>query len=266
MAPTTLPFEQRPSPGLDRHFNLPTIRHVPASQPLVWLRRGWQDLRRNASLSATYGLVFTVAGWLLLFFAEPRPFLFTAAVSGFMLVAPLLAANVYEISRRQDKALATTFRDSLSCWARNGGSMALFGLVLALIAIAWERISAILFALFYGGELPSVQSFLGTVLLSGNYWVLVIAYVALGALLAALVFAMSAISAPMLVDREVDVVTATATSLKAVRQNPAAMALWAALLVALMALGFATLLLGMIILLPWAAHASWHAYRDLTQP
>jgi uncharacterized membrane protein len=102
--------------------------------------------------------------------------------------------------------------------------MALFGLLLALIAIAWERLSAILFALFYGGELPSVQSFLGAVLLSGNYWGLVIAYVALGALLAALVFAMSAISAPMLVDREVDVVTAIATSLKAVRQNPAAMA------------------------------------------
>ena len=263
MAPTTLPFEQGPSPGLDRHFILPTIRHVPTSQPLVWLRRGWQDLRRNASLSAAYGFVFTVAGWLLLFFAEPRPYLFTAAVSGFMLVAPLLAASLCEISRRQDEALATTFRDSLSCWARNGGSIALFGLVLALIAIAWERLSAILFALFYGGELPSVQSFLAAVLLSGNYWGLVIAYVALGALLAALVFAMSAISAPMLVDREVDVVTAVATSLKAVRQNPAAMALWAALLVALMALGFATLLLGMIVLLPWAAHASWHAYRDL---
>jgi uncharacterized membrane protein len=265
MVPTTLPFEQGPSPALDRHFILPTIRHVPARQPLVWLRRGWQDLRRNASLSATYGFVFTVAGWLLLFFAEPRPYLFTAAVSGFMLIAPLLAASLYEISRRQDEALATTFRDSLSCWARNGGSMALFGLVLALIAIAWERLSAILFALFYGGELPRVQSFLGTVLLSGNYWGLVIAYVALGALLAAWVFAMSAISAPMLVDREVDVVTAVATSLKAVRQNPAAMALWAALLVALMALGFATLLLGMIILLPLAAHASWHAYRDLAQ-
>ncbi len=90
-----------------------------------------------------------------------------------------------------------------------------------------------------------------------------IAYVALGALLAALVFALSAISVPMLVDREVDVVTAIATSLKAVKQNPLAMALWAALLVALMALGFATLLLGMIALLPWVAHASWHAYRDL---
>ena len=96
-------------------------------------------------------------------------------------------------------------------------------------------------------------------LLSGNYCGLVIAYVALCGLLAALVFAMSAISVPMLVDREVDVITAVATSLKAVKQNPAAMVLWAALLVASMALGFATLLLA------WATYASWHAYRDLAQ-
>jgi uncharacterized membrane protein len=76
---------------------------------------------------------------------------------------------------------------------------------------------------------------------------------------------MSAISVPMLVDREVDVLTAIAASLKAVRQNPAAMTLWAALLVALMVLGFCTLLVGMVVLLPLAAHASWHAYRDLTR-
>jgi uncharacterized membrane protein len=266
MAPATLPVEPAPPDELDRHFSLPTIRHVPTSQPLLWLRRGWQDLRRNKSLSITYGLIFTIAGWSLLLFAAPRPYLFTAAVSGFMLVAPLLSAGLYEISRRQDEAKPATFDDSLSCWTRNGGSMALFGLVLALVAIAWERLSAILFALFYSGEIPSVGAFFSAVLLSGNYWGLVIAYVALGGLLAALVFAMSVISVPMLVDREVDVFTAIATSVKAVKRNLAAMALWAALLVALMAIGFATLLLGMIVLLPWAAYASWHAYRDLAQP
>jgi len=265
MAPATLPVEPSPSDELDRHFSLPTIRHVPASQPLVWLRRGWQDLRRHKRLSVKYGLIFALAGWLLLLFAAPRPYLFTAAVSGWMLVAPLLAAGLYEISRRQDQKMATTFDGSLMCWTRNGGSMALHGLILALVVIAWERLSAILFALFYSGEIPSVGSFFSTVLLSGNYWSLLVAYVTVGGLLAAAVFAMSVISVPMLVDREVDVLTAIATSLKAVKRNPAAMAVWAALLVALMAIGFATLLLGMIVLLPWAAYASWHAYRDLAQ-
>jgi uncharacterized membrane protein len=246
--------EPEPSAGLDRHFSLPAIRDVPTTRPLEWLRMGW------------HGLVFTLAGYELLFLAQPRPYLFTVAVSGFMLVAPMLAAGLYEISRRQGEGMTTRFSESLQGWTRNGDAMALFGLVLALVVIAWERLSAILFALFYGGELPSVQSYLVTVFLSGNYPGFVIAYVVLGALLAALVFAMSAISVPMLVDRDNDVLTAIATSLKAIRQNPAAMTLWAALLVALMALGFATLLLGMIVVLPWAAHASWHAYRDLTQP
>jgi uncharacterized membrane protein len=160
--------------------------------------------------------------------------------------------------------MTTNFRQSLQAWTRNGDAMAIFGLVLVLVVIAWERLSAILFALFYGGDLPRIESFVATVFLSGNYLAFVIAYVVAGALLAALVFAMSAISVPMLVDREVDVVTAITTSLKAVRRNPAAMTLWAALLVALVVVGFATLLLGMIVLLPWAAHATWHAYRDLT--
>jgi len=266
MSPTTGHYERSPSTGLDRHFALPTIRRVPANRPLEWLRAGWVDLRSNRWLSAGYGLVFTLAGYELLFLAEPRPYLFTAAISGFMLVAPMLAAGLYEISRRQEQGLASRFSDSLQGWARNGDSMAVSGLVLILVLIAWERLSAILFALFYRGDLPSVQSFFGSVFLSGNYTSFVIAYVVVGALLAALVFAMSAISVPLLVDRETDVVTAIAASLKAVGQNPAAMTLWAALLVALMVLGFLTLLLGMIVLLPWAAHASWHAYRDLTQP
>jgi uncharacterized membrane protein len=266
MSSSPPPYEPGSSTGLDRHFSLPTIRHVPTSQPVEWLRLGWRDLRRNASISVVFGLVFTLAGYELLLLAEPRPYLFTVTVSGFMLIAPLLAAGLYEISRRQDEGLTSRFRDALQGWTRNGDAMAIFGLILALIAIAWERLSAILFALFYGGDLPSVQSFVGTVFLSGNYVGFVIAYVTVGALLAALVFAMSAISVPMLVDRKTDVATAIATSFRAVRRNLAAMTLWAAILVALMALGFATLLLGMIVLLPWAAHASWHAYRDLTQP
>jgi uncharacterized membrane protein len=266
MSPTKIPFEGGPSAVLDDDSGAPAIRRVPTTQPLEWLRRGWRDLRSNAALSAAYGLVFTLAGYELLFLAQPRPYLFTAAVTGFMLVAPILAAGIYEIGRRQGLGMTTRFRESLDGWMRNGDSMALFGLVLAMTVIAWERVSAILFALFYGGDLPSVQSFLSTVFLSGDYPAFVTAYVVVGALLAVLVYAMSAISVPMLVDREIDVVTAITTSVKAVRQNRAAMTLWAALLVALMALGFATLLLGMIVVLPWAAYASWHAYRDLTQP
>jgi uncharacterized membrane protein len=255
----------RPS-GLDRHFTLPAIRRVPARQPFVWLRRGWNDLRCNLRVDAAYGIAFALGGGALLFLAGPRPYLFTAVVSGFMLLAPILAAGLYEVSRRQGEGLTTGLRQSLDGWTRNADSIEMFGLLLVLIAIGWERLSAILFALFYTGDLPSVQTFFRSVFLSGDYAAFVLTYVAIGALLAAAVFAMSAISVPMLVDRKVDILTAIATSLEAVRRNMPAMALWAVLLVALTAVGFATLLVGMIVVVPWMAHASWHAYRDLAGP
>ena len=124
MSSTTPPFERDPSAERDGDASLPTIRRVPATRPLVWLRMGWQDLRSNAVLSLGYGVVFTLAGYELLLFAEPRPYLFTAAVSGFMLVAPMLAAGLYEISRRQGEGMTTRFRESLAGWTRNGDSMA----------------------------------------------------------------------------------------------------------------------------------------------
>jgi uncharacterized membrane protein len=183
-----------------------------------------------------------------------------------MLLAPILAAGLYEVSRRQGEGMTTGLGQTLGGWTRNADSIEMFGLLLMLIVIGWERLSAILFALFYAGDLPNVQTFVRSVFLSGDYTGFVLTYVAIGALLAAAVFAMSAISVPMLVDRKVDILTAIATSLEAVRRNAAAMTLWAVLLVALTAIGFATLLLGMIVVMPWAAHASWHAYRDLAGP
>jgi uncharacterized membrane protein len=265
MASTSLPQEAGRSTALDRYFSLPAIRHVSATRPLEWLRRGWRDLGRNTWLSALYGLVFAFAGAEILLLAEPRPYLFTAAVSGFMLIAPMLVAGLYETSRRRSEGLTTRFIDSLAGWTRNGDAMALYGLVLALIGIAWERLSAILFALSYGGEITTVHSFLSTVFLSGDYIAVTVTYIAAGAVVAALVFAISVISVPMLVDRDIDVPSAIAASLKAVRRNPAAMAVWAVMLVALITIGFATLLVGMIVVVPLAAHASWHAYRDLAQ-
>jgi uncharacterized membrane protein len=266
MQQTTPRLDRGPSGGLERHFTLPTIRQVPIGRPFTWLRLGWQDLRSNMPLSISYGLVFALAGWSILLFTAPRPYLFTASISGFMLIAPLLAAGLYEISRRHGQGLETHFPQSLEGWSYNGASIALFGLLLALIAIAWERVSAILFALLYGEGAPDLQSFVSEVFLSGAHWSFVIAYVVVGGVLAAIVFAMSAISAPMLVDRGVDVFTAVATSLRAVRRNLPAMALWAALIAILTAIGFATALIGLIVLLPWIAHATWHAYRDLAQP
>ncbi|MBA3997699.1 MAG: hypothetical protein C0466_11080 [Candidatus Accumulibacter sp.] len=253
-----------PTP-LDRHFNLPEVRRIAPDRPLVWLRAGWRDLAANPIASLSYGLLFAIGGDFILIFAWRSPQLFTAAVSGFFLIAPLLAGGLYEISRRRAAGRSSTFVDSLAGWRRNGQSIAMFGLLLALIGIAWERISAILFALLAPDLTPDLAAFVSSIFTSGAYRGLLAAWLVAGGSLALLVFAISAVSVPMLLDRDADFVTAMMTSLRAVGLNLETMVLWAALIVVLTLLGFATLLFGLVVLMPLIGHASWHAYRDLVK-
>jgi uncharacterized membrane protein len=255
----------RPFDSLDRHFQLPEVsRGLPLDRPLRWLRSAWDDLRYSPSESLTYGLVFTLAGWLILAFAAGKPYLFSAAISSFLLLAPLLLSGLYEISRRRDQGQdETTLADSLQGYRRNGQSLFLMGVLLAVVAIGWERISAILFALLYGGAAPDLGQFARDIFLSGEYLHLALTWTLLGGILAAVVFGITAVSVPMLVDRDVDAITAMMTSLRAVAANLLPMLLWAGLIVALTAVGFATLLVGLIVILPLLGHATWHAYKDL---
>jgi uncharacterized membrane protein len=258
-------FEKSLESGIERHFDLPAIRRVPPGRPLAWLAQGFRDMRGNLVESMAYGLIVAAIGWAIWTYTADRPQQFTASITGFFLLAPLLAAGLYEISRRHELGMETGFGESLQGWRRSGGALAQFGLELVIVAIFWERLSAILFALFYNGAVPNLESFYRDVLLSGDYWRLLAVYVAVGGVLAIAVFVLSAISIPMLLDRDVDIYTAMATSLVAVGRNIAAMIVWAILIVVLSAIGFATFLVGMIVIFPLLGHATWHAYRDLTQ-
>jgi uncharacterized membrane protein len=155
-------------------------------------------------------------------------------------------------------------RESLHHIRANAGSIALFGLMLVLAYIFWERSAAILFAFYYSGEAIHLSQLMAEVA-SGQYLGLMLIFLAAGALLAGAVFALSVVSAPMLVDRPVDVVTAALTSLRCCVRNPLPMLMWAALIAGLTLLGFATLMLGLIFIFPLLAHASWHAYREMVE-
>ena len=133
----------------DQHFDLPTIRSVTPRRPFAWLALGVRDMRANLVESLVYGTVVAIAGWLIWAYTKDRPQLFTTSVTSFFLIAPLLAAGLYEISRRQERNIHTSFGESLQAWRASGGALVHFGLALVLWAIFWERISAILFALSY---------------------------------------------------------------------------------------------------------------------
>lgn len=246
-------------------MRLPVIRRITLDRPFAWLAAGWRDLKSNPLPSLAYGLLFAIGGDLIILATLDRPHLVTVAVSGFFLIAPLLAAGLYELSRRTAQGERILFIDSLSCFRRNGESLALFGLLLALITIFWERFSAIAFALLGSSAGTDAGLFIGSLLASGEHTAFIITWFALGGLIALFVFAMSVISVPMLLDHDADVATATMSSLRAFALNTLPLLLWAAIIVTLTLIGFVTLLFGLVVLMPILGHASWHAYRELVE-
>lgn len=249
---------ERPSAAAE----LPRVRSVTAAHTLAWLKRGMADL---SATSLLYGAVVAGAGLVLLGLAMGATYLVPALVGGFLLVAPFAAIVLYGISRQIEFGETPDATRAVAAMQRNAGSIALFGLLLAFSLIAWERLAAILFALLYGGRDPDLSNFLVDVLFSGEYVPLLIAFFGAGALFAAVVFAFSVVTAPLLLDRDLDVVSAALTSLRCCTTNPGTMLLWAAIIAGVTALGFATFMLGLVVAFPLLGHASWHAYRDLVE-
>ena len=212
----------------DQHFELPTIRCVSRRAAFRVARaRACETCGQNLVESLAYGTVVAIAGWLIWAYTQDRPQPFTASVTGFFLIAPLLAAGLYEISRRQEREHAYQLRR-----------------VAAGVAAQRRRARAFrtgdgACGRFSGsacppsclrcptGEAPDLRSFFRDVFLSGNYPEVVIAYLTVGAVFAAIVFVVSAISIPMLLDRNGDIYTAMATSFLAVTRNIPAMLIWA---------------------------------------
>ena len=242
---------------------LPGVVRVPPLRPLRWLALGWDDLRHKPGPSIAHGLLLAMIGWLILLFCSAQVDLLAAAVSAYVIVGPVIGAVFYELSRLRSRGEPVSFDASIAGAVRNGRRLGSLGLVLAGLAIAWVVISGLLFRGAYGGAPPSLDDVFYWSVFDWNYAGFFVTYLGTGAILALVAFAISAVSAPMLFDRPTDTGTAVMTSLRAVAVNPAAMAVWAALIGLLTAIGFATFLFGLAVILPWVGHATWHAYRDL---
>lgn len=258
-------MEQLTNPSTIPRQPMLAVREVPWTRPLDWLRRGGHDLRRLGGRSAVYGLAVAVAGAVLLALGWGATYLVPAFVGGFLLVAPFVAVGAYALSRQLEAGEAVDLKASFVAWRVNTGQLALFGLVLVLSLFLWERLAAIIFALFFGASAPELARLAADMRGAAEFLPMVITFMLTGAALAMVVFTLSVVSAPLLLDRPVDAVTAVLTSMQCCMRNPGAMVLWAALLAGITAVGFATAMIGMVVLFPWLAHASWHAYRDLVE-
>jgi uncharacterized membrane protein len=242
------------------------IRQVPFDAPYSWLRAGWRDMWSVPRVSLAYGAVFAVVGFLLTVGLTQIGLLSLILVlaAGFVLIGPMLAAGVYETSRRLENRELVTLASTLRAGFFGGGRLDHMGLLLMLIYLAWVEIALLLFMLFLGPQpMPPLDVFVSNLLLTPRGLGLLIVGTGVGAALAATVFAISAVSVPLLMVEPVDVVTAAAMSVEACRKNPVAMILWAALIAGAILLGFVTLFLGLVLTFPLVGHATWHAYRDL---
>ena len=245
------------------HFLHVEIRHVPALRPLQWLSRGWDDLAHMRAASIAHGALITALGAVLLMLGSSHPYLVAAAISGYLLVGPIMTTGLCELSRRRAAQEPAGFDESLQGMTRNPEGLLYFGAVLAAIAIVWFIVSALVLQSVLHTSAPS----LGLTLWGGFTDVAsrsqILAYIGSGALLAALVFTLSVVAVPLIIDRHATALDAMWISAKAAFWNLPAMLVWAALIVGLTAVGFATFLVGMIIIAPLLGHATWHAYRDL---
>jgi len=240
-----------------------SIRRVPLTRPFVWLSQAWGDMLYHRSASLAYGVLVAILGALILAY-ERHPFFLAAVTSGFLLVGPIMTAGLCELSRCQDHGEATDFQTSLKALARNRHNLTRFAQILLLLAVLWFLLSGALLYAMLGSELaPSMASTVWGDVLTQLTQTQLIAYLAVGGTLSAVVFAISVVSVPMVIERHVDATTAIRTSLRVFIRDFPAMLVWAALIVVLVLAGFATWMLGLIIIFPLLGHATWYAYREL---
>ncbi len=238
------------------------VHAVPASRPFVWLSRGFDDLLKHPMASLAYGAMVAVLGMLVLAYAH-HPFMLAAVTTAFLLVGPIMTAGLCELSRCHDTGAEATFASSLVVMRKQRTALLRFAAILFAFAALWISLSIGMLQAMTGNAAPALASTVwGDVMrqLSGAQ---IQVYVGVGAVLAAVVFALSVVTVPMIVDRHVSARTAMHMSLRATLRDLPAMLLWAVLIVALVAIGFASNLLGMLVIFPLLGHAAWYAYRDL---
>jgi uncharacterized membrane protein len=244
------------------------IARVPFDAPWTWLAAGWRDFWNAPQISLLYGGAFTALSVALTFglSAGGMASLVLALAGGFLLIGPAAAVGLYEVSRRLENEQSLRLGEVMTQGFKAAGQLGFFGAVLAFVYVVWVQLAFLIFMLFFGDRpLPPSSEFAAALLLTTHGLGLLVTGTVVGGLLAALVFAISVISVPLLMTQRIDAVTAIVTSLRTVWLNPKPMALWGALIAGFMAFGLASLFVGLVIAFPLIGHATWHAFRDLVR-
>lgn len=241
-------------------------RHYAPGMALEWLGAGWRDLWTQPAPSLIYGVgVFVVSAIIVLgLFALEWDYILFPAFAGFMVVGPVLAVGLYEKSRRLAQGAPVSLAAMMFVRPASGGQLLFTGVLLCCLVLLWTRAAVIVYALFFGLlPFPGLHNIAPMLFTTPVGWTLLIVGSAVGALFAAFSFAISAFSVPMLLEEDVDALTAMGTSMQLVWNNLPVMLAWGVIVLTLFVASLATGLLGLIVVFPLLGHGTWHAYRAI---
>ncbi len=228
-------------------------RSLETGAAFQWLRSGWVDFRNAKFISLTYGLVVFLLSlavawlsWVLGGFV-----LLISTLSGFVFIAPMLAFGLYSVSRQLCEGTQPTFRGTLAAIRRPLSNSMVYTLGLVVVFLLWARAGMMVQVFFPMGQHPDWGHVISFLLIGS----------AVGSIFACVSFAASVFSLPMLANRDIDVITAVISSVNGVLRNKRAMAVWAFLICFLTFIGFITAGIGLIVIIPWLAYATWHGYH-----
>lgn len=241
---------------------------VPASSkagvtaPLRWIQKGVEDFRSRPLLSLLYGALFAGLCASIYFATRNAPWFTLAYLTGLVFVGPFVAAGLYAASRDIERGIRPSIAGTLRVVTRRKTYLALFALMLSLVMAAWIRFSALLFAVTTSTLNPTANTYIN-MLTSPDGWITLAFFVGIGLLLVTVVFVLSAVAIPYILDKNVDFISAMSTSYKTLTANPAAMFVWAGAILLLTAVGIATAFIGLAVIFPVLGYATWHSYREL---
>ena len=238
---------------------------LPPATVVGLLVDGAREMRATRFAGVVYGLLFVLMGQAIFTMYANIWQMTMGLTAGFFLMGPFVCCGIYDLSRQHDLGGQISIRQSLKSWSRNWKSIAFFAAILTFLMIVWARVSVVLFALFATHDYVDVTGMLMKITSVSNLPFLMV-WTGVGFVFASLVFAISVVSMPMMLDRDADTIEAIAASAIALWQNPAAMLTWAVLIALLIGSSLVLFLPALAITAPLVGHTTWKVYKTLVPP
>jgi uncharacterized membrane protein len=239
-----------------------TMQPMSVTAAFEFLAAGWNDMRATGYRGVIYGMIFVIMGYAIQTVYENLWQMTMGMTAGFFLLGPFLCCGIYDLSRQHDRGYTPNISASTLSWSRNWKSIAFFAAILTFFMIVWARVSVVLFALFGAHNYPDLKQMITKIVSLDNLEFLIV-WSGVGFIFASLVFAISVISVPMLLDRGTDTMESIFASAKALWNNPGAMLVWALSIAVIIGVGLLFFLPLLAITAPLIGHATWHAYKRL---